>query len=185
MNASSASPNPKDRAAPDAVRVGLSLIVARARGGVIGIAGKLPWHLPEDLRWFREHTLGHTVIMGRKTFESIGKPLPKRENIVVSRNLAFRAEGCTIVGSLDDALRSAASEPQPFVIGGEALYGEALPLASYLYITEIDKTYDGDAFFRAEGEQAFGEVFTRPSETPGVRFRILARRHSSGAPSSA
>ncbi|MBL0124218.1 MAG: type 3 dihydrofolate reductase [Betaproteobacteria bacterium] len=125
----------------------VNLIVAMAKNRAIGINNKMPWHLPADFAWFKKHTLGHPIIMGRKTFESIGKPLPGRRNIVVSRNKEWRAEGCDVFSSLDAALASCTSAEQVFVIGGATLYNEALPVADRLYITEVDVTTEGDTYF--------------------------------------
>ena len=125
----------------------VNLIVAVAKNRAIGIDNRMPWHLPADFAWFRKNTLGHPVIMGRKTFESIGKPLPGRRNVVVSRNPAWRAEGCDVFTSLQSALATCAPTEQVFVIGGASLYAEALPLADRLYLTEVDAAPDGDTFF--------------------------------------
>jgi dihydrofolate reductase len=128
----------------------LALIAACTRGGVIGIDNKLPWHLPEDMKFFRETTRGKPVIMGRKTWESLPdafRPLPGRLNIVVSRNPDFHAEGGTVVGNLPDAIAAAGDAEIAFVIGGAELYRQALPLAGRLILTEIDRDYAGDAFF--------------------------------------
>jgi dihydrofolate reductase len=108
----------------------LALIVAVARDGIIGRDGALPWHLPEDLRHFKRLTRGHAIVMGRRTFESIGRPLPERRNLVVSRTLAAPPPGVELFPSLDAALAAArTTDPEPFVIGGAALYAEALPRA--------------------------------------------------------
>ena len=125
----------------------VNLIVAMAKNRVIGIDNKMPWHLPADFAWFRKHTLGHPVVMGRKTFESIGKPLPGRRNIVISRNRQWHAAGCDVYHSLDAALASCTSDQQVFVIGGASLYGEALPVAGRLYVTEVDAEPAGDTLF--------------------------------------
>ncbi|WP_374484749.1 dihydrofolate reductase [Zoogloea sp.] len=128
----------------------LALIAACARGGVIGIENRLPWHLPEDMKFFRETTRGKPVIMGRKTWESLPdafRPLPGRLNIVVSRNPDFQAPGGTVVTGLEAALAAAGDAEIAFVIGGAELYGQALPLADRLILTEIDRDYAGDAFF--------------------------------------
>lgn len=123
------------------------MIAALAKNRVIGRANRLPWHLPADLKRFKAVTLGHPVIMGRKTHESIGKPLPGRANIVVSRNPAYAASGCTVAASLADAVAHCASDGEIFVIGGGELYRQALALADRLYLTEIDAEFDGDARF--------------------------------------
>ena len=127
----------------------INLIVAMAKNRVIGVNNKIPWRLPADFAWFKKYTLGHPVIMGRKTFASIGKPLPGRRNIVVSRNPEWRAEGCEVFCSFDAALASCAATEQIFVIGGASLYSEALPVADRLYVTEVDATPEGDTFFPA------------------------------------
>jgi dihydrofolate reductase len=164
-------------AAKDCARSGLSVIVARAKNGVIGYQGKLPWHISEDLQWFRSHTLGHTVMMGRKTFESIGRPLPKRTNIVISRNSSVQVDGRIIASSLQHAL-TLTTDSQPFVIGGAQLYAEALPLAQHVYITEVDSEPTGDAFLPSFDETAFAESFRAQGLTkdPRITFRILTRR---------
>ena len=126
-----------------------SLIVARARNGAIGRNNAMPWHLPADLAHFKRTTTGHPIIMGRKTFESIGKPLPGRRNIVVSRNPQWRAEGCDVFQSLAAALASTAPAAQVFIIGGASLYREALDFADRLYLTEVDASPEGDTFFPA------------------------------------
>src|SRR3970282_2251892 len=113
------------------------LVAAVAKNGVIGAAGKLPWRLPEDLKHFKALTLGHPVIMGRKTWESLGKPLPGRDNIVVTRSSGFEAHGASVASSLDAALALCMGEPIVFVIGGGELYAEALPVADGLVLTEI------------------------------------------------
>ena len=131
----------------------LSLIVAIAQNGCIGINNKLPWYLPEDLKYFRRLTTGNIVIMGRKTFESIGKPLPNRSNIVISRNSDFQAEGVKVVASIEEALNIAESiaeisdTQEAFIMGGAQIYEQTLPLAQRLYITEVKKAVTGDAFF--------------------------------------
>jgi dihydrofolate reductase len=131
----------------------LSLVVAMAENRVIGRAGGLPWRLPGDLKRFRRLTTGHPVIMGRKTYESIGKPLPGRTNIVVTRTPGYPAPGCTVVGSLEAALKAAAEAPndppkrETFVIGGAELYAQALPLAKRIYLTLVHAEIEGDTFF--------------------------------------
>ena len=128
----------------------LSLIAAVAKNRVIGNNNQLLWHLPEDMRHFRETTRGKPVIMGRKTWESLPdsfRPLPGRLNIVVSRNPAYQAPGATLAGSLEEAIRCAENAREMFVIGGEELYRQALPLADQLYLTEIEKDFEGDAAF--------------------------------------
>ena len=125
----------------------IALIAAVARNGVIGIDNRLPWRIPEDLKRFRTLTTGHSIIMGRRTWESIARPLPDRENIIVTRRPDFRAAGAQSAGSLNDALEIVALPEPVFIIGGEALYRAALPVADMLYLTEIDKDFEGDARF--------------------------------------
>ena len=130
----------------------LSLIVACAENGVIGRNNALPWHLPEDLRYFKRITMGKPSVMGRKTWESIGRPLPGRTNIVISRNPGFLAEGARVVPTLDAALELAESialidgTEELMVIGGAQIYAEALPRAGRLYLTEVHAPVEGDAY---------------------------------------
>ncbi|HTQ76715.1 MAG TPA: dihydrofolate reductase [Burkholderiales bacterium] len=150
------------------------LVAAIARNGVIGARGKLPWQLPEDLRHFRRLTLGHPVIMGRRTWTSLGRPLPGRENIVVSRRAGFEAPGASVAGSLEAAVALCEGEPLAFVIGGADLYAAALPLADGLVLTEIDRDYDGDTRFPAWDRGAW-KVLQREAHTSaeGVRFDFV------------
>ena len=124
----------------------LSLIVAMTKNHVIGQENKMPWHLPADLAWFRQNTLGKPVIMGRKTFESIGRPLPKRTNIVLSRQ-PFIHEGVLWKDSIESAVDFAGDSKELMIIGGGQLFKQALPLASRLYLTEIQTELEGDTFF--------------------------------------
>lgn len=158
----------------------LALIVAVARNGVIGRAGTLPWHLSEDLRHFKQTTSGHAIIMGRRTYESIGRPLPKRRNIVVTRSGA-PFEGCETATSLPEAIALAReTDDCPFIIGGASLYAEALPIATEVHLTRIDHDYEGDTFF-ASDLSAFEETESRDGETDGVRFLVLRRKPASGS----
>lgn len=125
----------------------ISIIVAVAHNGVIGGSGNLLWHISEDLRRFKSITDRHTVIMGRKTFESIGRALPGRENIVITRNPSFKAEGCTVVSSLDEALSVCSPDSEVFVIGGGDIYRQALPVSDRLYLTLVDADFEGDTHF--------------------------------------
>src|SRR5262245_41471215 len=124
----------------------VSIIVAVAENGVIGRDGTLPWHLPDDLKRFRQLTMGHAVVMGRKTWESIGRPLPGRQMIVVTRQADYHPHGVHVAASLDDALQTAraAGDDEAFVIGGAEIYRHALPLADRLYLTRIHATVEGD-----------------------------------------
>jgi dihydrofolate reductase len=123
------------------------IVAAVASNGIIGAQGELPWRLPEDLQHFKKLTLGHPVIMGRRTWESLGKALPGRENVVVTRSRGYEAPGAAVASSLDAALALCAGEPVAFVIGGGELYATALPLAAGLVLTEIHRDFKGDARF--------------------------------------
>ena len=122
----------------------VTLVVARARNGVIGRGNALPWHLPEDLKHFRRLTIGHPIVMGRRTHESIGRVLPGRRNIVVSRTPGWHADGVEVAASLDEALARCAGCPEAFVVGGAQLFRAAWPLADRAVFTEIDADFDGD-----------------------------------------
>lgn len=123
------------------------LVVAVASNGIIGANGQLPWSLPEDLRHFKRITMGHPVIMGRRTWESLKKPLPGRENIVVTRTPGYEAPGASVARSLEGALALCLDRPLAFVIGGSQLFAESLPIAAGLVMTEIHRDYDGDTWF--------------------------------------
>ena len=123
------------------------LVVAVASNGVIGRNGQLPWHLPEDLKHFKRLTLGHPVIMGRRTWESLKGPLPGRGNVVVTRQAGYDAPGAAVANSLPAALALCLSEPMVFVIGGSRLFAESLPIAAGLVVTEIHRDYEGDTWF--------------------------------------
>jgi len=124
----------------------LTLIAARARNGVIGRSNGIPWKIPGEQAYFKRMTMGHPIVMGRKTWESIGRLLPGRRNIIVTRNRAYSAPGAEVVASLDDALLLAGDADEVFVIGGAQLYADAMPRASRLLITEIDADFEGDTF---------------------------------------
>ena len=125
----------------------LSTIVAIANNRVIGINNTLPWHLPEDLKRFRALTMGHHIIMGRKTYDSLGRLLPGRTTVIVTRNTEYKVEGALIANSLQDAIALCKEDDEAFLIGGAELYQEGLKLSSKLYITEIVLDVDGDAYF--------------------------------------
>lgn len=160
------------------------LVVARAKNGVIGADGAMPWHLPGDLKRFKMITVGKPVIMGRKTFESIGRPLPGRHNIVLTRDPAWRAEGVSVVANLAEAIAAAGMEPRTFgeimVIGGGAVYAQALPLADRIELTEIDLAPPGDTFFPALPSAQWAEAarLHQPAEDgrPAHDFVTLVRR---------
>ena len=125
----------------------LSLIVAMDKNRLIGNANQLPWHLPADLAFFKRTTMGKPIVMGRKTFESIGRPLPGRRNIVITRNPQFSAEGCEIVNSIDVALASCSDHEELMLIGGASLYQQTMEEASCMYITQIYHCFSGDTWF--------------------------------------
>ncbi len=157
----------------------VSLIVARAANGVIGAHNTLPWRLPEDLKYFRARTMGHPIIMGRKTWDSLGRPLPGRRNLVVSRNPNFAAPGAETFTSLDAAL-AACTDEEVFVIGGALLYAQALPLVTRLYLTEIHQDFDGDAYFTALEAAHWLETSreTHQSES-GLRYSLVVLERKS------
>ena len=129
----------------------LAMIVAMAKNNVIGLDNDMPWHLPADLQWFKKTTLGSPIIMGRKTYESIGRPLPGRLNIILSRDTDLVIDGCTVVHSLEDALKTANeadnTKDEVFITGGSHLYNKFLAEADTLYLTQIDAELEGDTFF--------------------------------------
>ena len=158
----------------------LALIVAIAANGVIGKDNALPWHIPEDLKWFKRNTLGKPVIMGRKTWDSIGRPLPKRPNIVVTRQTDWSVDGVLVAHSLAEALALAESlapeTDEVMVIGGNALFAEALPLCARLYITEIARDYDGDVRFPAFDRSGWREVSRERNDgDPAYDFVVLEK----------
>ncbi|MDT4289356.1 dihydrofolate reductase [Methylomonas sp. MO1] len=125
----------------------ISLIVAMASNRAIGLSGQMPWHLSADLKRFKQITMGAPILMGRKTFEAIGRPLPGRENIIVSRDPSYQQPACQVFTDIDSVLQRYADSPELFVIGGATLYEAMLSYADYLYLTEIHKTFAGDTFF--------------------------------------
>jgi dihydrofolate reductase len=153
--------------------VKLALIAAVARNRGIGLAGKLPWHLPDDLRRFKRITSGHTVLMGRKTWEALGRPLPHRRNVVLSRT---PVPGAETYASIDAARAALSQEEWVFVIGGGEIYRQTLPLADLLYLTIVDKDVEADTFF-PEYEALLGSRFSLVSreEHEGYRFEDYER----------
>jgi len=136
----------------------LSIIVAMAKNRTIGINNTLPWRCPEDLKHFKSLTMGHHMIMGRKTFDSIGKPLPGRTTVVVTRNRELKIEGCTMANSLQQAIDACTGDSEIFVVGGAELYTQALPLADTLYLTEIQQEVKGDAHFPEFNNKEWQEI---------------------------
>lgn len=125
----------------------ISIIAAMAKNRVIGIANTLPWRLPEDLKHFKDLTLGHHILMGRKTYESLGRPLPGRTSVVITRSQDLQAPGCLVANSIDEAVAACDQDNEIFFIGGENLYRQALAVADRIYLTEIKADFAGDAWF--------------------------------------
>ena len=158
-----------------------SLVVAVARNGVIGRDNRLPWKLPDDLAYFKRVTMGHPIVMGRRTWESIGKPLPGRKNIVVTRQRDYQAAGCTVVHSLDEAWSAAGDADEVCVIGGTTLFEESLPIADRIHLTEVEAEVEGDTFFPTfdRGEWQEREVERHPADARHAypfRIVVLERR---------
>lgn len=152
----------------------ISLIAALAANRVIGRQGALPWHLPEDLRRFKALTLGHPVLMGRRTWESIGRPLPGRRNIVITRQADYRPSGAEVFPDLGSALAALAGAAEVFVIGGGELYAAALPLAHRLQLTELHQEVEGDARFPPRDPAHWAETWREPHTAPdGMRYDFV------------
>lgn len=147
----------------------VSIIVAIAANGVIGDKNSLLWHIKEDMRFFRQKTTSHPVIMGRKTYDSLGRPLPNRTNVVISRTLNH-IEGCTVVHSLEEAIALFPSEEEIFIIGGAQIYAQALDVADRMYITHIEHSYEGDTSF-PEWNRAQWRLIEKESMLCGENFR--------------
>ena len=152
----------------------ISMIVARSRNYVIGRDNQMPWKISADLQFFKRVTMGFPVIMGRKTWESIGRPLPGRRNIVVSRNPDLILNGAELASSLDEALNRLSETPRVFVIGGEQLFTQAFPKADQLYITEIEMDVEGgDTFFKVPNPDEWLEVERTPGSEGEIAFHFL------------
>jgi len=136
----------------------ISMIVATAEGRVIGSNGSIPWHLPADFAYFKETTMGCPIIMGRKTYDSIGKPLPGRQNIVLTRSSDVVIDGCDVVSNLDEAFALVNQEKEVFVIGGQHLYEQALPQVHRLYITHVQANLEGDTYFPDYSSYSWNQV---------------------------
>ena len=136
----------------------ISLVAAMGKNRVIGKNNSLPWKLPEDMKRFKELTLGKPVVMGRKTFESIGKPLPNRTNIITTHDKNYKAEGCIVASSADEALKSAEGNEELMIIGGAQIYKEFLPRADRMHLTLIDKAFEGDSYFPDYNKDEWKEV---------------------------
>lgn len=155
----------------------LAMILAMSRNRCIGRDGTLPWHFPEDLKYFRRMTTGHAIIMGRKTYDSIGRPLPNRRNIVVSRQAGLAIAGCETAPNLPAAIAMARAggEPEPRIIGGASICIAALPLTTRLFLTDVLDEVQGDTFFPELNPAEWREVERHPGEDPKLVFRVLER----------
>lgn len=180
MSAGGRKAVPVQKANESPSRPRLSIIVATSRNGVIGKDNRLPWHLPADLKRFKELTMGHAIVMGRRTHESIGRLLPGRRSVIVTRNPHYRVEGATMAASLEAALDATRSDTEVFVIGGEQIFRLALPLAERIYLTTVEADVEGDTFMPAI-DPASWRVTRREShpaaepESLAWRFEILER----------
>jgi len=156
----------------------ISILVAMAKNRTIGIDNSLPWRIPEDMKHFKALTMGHHLIMGRKTYDSIGKPLPGRTTVVVTRDRNLKIDGCIVVHSLAEAI-AACADDEIFVVGGAEIYAQALPLADTLYITEIQQDVDGDAHF-PEFDKSVWQELTRDkhsqSEPQPLEYHFVTYR---------
>src|SRR3989344_1565971 len=150
----------------------ISLIAALGKNRVIGNENKLIWNIPADMKRFREITSGKSVIMGRKTFESIGKPLPKRKNIIITRDKNYKADGCIVVHSLNGALK-AAGDGEIMVIGGAQIYAEFLPRANKMHLTVIGREFEGDAYFPEYNKDEWKEVSREGHEENGLNYSFV------------
>jgi dihydrofolate reductase len=152
----------------------ISIIVAMSQNSVIGLRNELPWHISEDLKNFKKITLNHSVIMGRKTYYSIGKPLKDRKNIVISRDASLKIDGVDVVNSLEKAILKTDESSEIFIIGGQQIYSIALPLATHMYITKVNGIFDGDAFFPDYVEDEWREIAREDLITDkDLRFSFL------------
>jgi dihydrofolate reductase len=160
----------------------ISLIVAASTNNVIGVGGGLPWHLPDDLKKFKSITMGKPMIMGRATYESIGRPLPGRRSIVLTRQAGFEAEGCDVAASPEEALEIAGDVEEVMVIGGGKIYERFLPMADRIYLTRVEAHVEGDTFFptldRDEWQLVQSECFpAKDGQDPGFFVEMLERKH--------
>lgn len=153
----------------------ISIVVAISENHVIGKDNKLLWYLPNDLKHFKEITSGHTVIMGRKTYESVGKPLPRRRNIIITRQ-AILIEGCEVVNSIEAALALCADEEEVFIVGGAEIYKQSMHLTDRIYLTIVHKVYDGDSFFPEINKSEWREVSRedhQPDEKNAIPYSFI------------
>ncbi|ELA6648424.1 MULTISPECIES: type 3 dihydrofolate reductase [Vibrio] len=157
----------------------ISMIAAMADNRIIGKDNQMPWHLPADFAWFKRCTMGKPVIMGRKTYESIGRPLPGRLNIVISRDETLKIEGVTTVTSIEQALDVAGDVEEVMIIGGGAIYASCLPMANKLYVTHIEAAFDGDTQFPDWGDEfkeTYSEMYQADEKNAyNMRFTVLEK----------
>lgn len=158
----------------------ISIIAAMDRNQVIGRNNELPWHLPADLKWFKECTMGKPVLMGRNTYESLGKPLPGRLNLVLTRELGYLAAGCVVVNGVKQAIDAAENAEELMVIGGQQIFEQTISRADRLYLTIIDAEFEGDALFppydRSEWDEVWHDSFAGDEKNPySLEFKILDR----------
>ncbi|MFV8454794.1 type 3 dihydrofolate reductase [Vibrio owensii] len=157
----------------------ISMIAAMADNRIIGKDNQMPWHLPADFAWFKRCTMGKPVVMGRKTYESIGRPLPGRLNIVISRDASFSIEGVTTVTSIEQALEVAGEVEEVMIIGGGAIYAACLPMANKLYVTHIEAEIDGDTQFPdwgSEFKETYSEAYQADEKNAyNMRFTVLEK----------
>ena len=151
----------------------ISLIAAIGKNNVIGVDNKLPWKLSADLKRFRQITSGKPVIMGRKTFESIGRPLPNRTNIIITRDKSYKADGCVVVHSSEEALNAAKGSEEIMIIGGEQIFREFLPKADKMYLTIIDKDFEGDAYFPEYNKNEWKITHKEDHEDDGLKYSFV------------
>jgi len=154
----------------------LSIVVAMDGNRLIGKDNQLPWYLPADLAFFKKLTTGNTILMGRKTFDSIGRPLPSRRNIIITRNTNIEITGCEVVNSIEEALSLAQGETEVMVIGGAKLYQQILPIADRLYITQIEGEFDGDAYFPSYNEVEWSQISIdsrEPDENNHYKYHFI------------
>jgi len=154
----------------------LAMVVAIGDNGAIGKDGKVPWRIPEDLKHFKSVTMGHAIIMGRKTWDEVGRPLPGRRNLVISRNAALVLEGAEVFTTLEAAILAArTTDEEPHIIGGSTIYDAAMPLATRIHLTEVHRVVEADTFFPPFDRSVWREIDRRPAETEGVEFVTLER----------
>jgi dihydrofolate reductase len=153
----------------------ISIVVAISENHVIGKDNKLLWYLPNDLKHFKDITTGHTVIMGRKTYESVGKPLPKRRNVIITRQ-DIAIEGCEVANSIETALALSKDEEEVFIVGGAEIYKQSLHLTNRIYLTIVHKEFDGDSFFPEINKNEWNEVYRedyQPDEKNSLPYSFI------------